>query len=176
MPENVVYITGADEIAHEFANAPRQLLPTALLRAGTAGGKVLRDAIAALTPVDQGHLKADLDVVVTLDSEFRGIVVDVGFGDLGYIARFVEYGHKIMSHKWRRGPKGSDELSRLLRSKGLTKLAAKRERVRVSQRELGVAAPRPFIRPAASAAEEAVVDAFTETLLDELTQRGFVDG
>jgi len=103
-----IEIEGIDEVCRLFEEAPRRAIPTALLRGLAAGGRVIEETMAGLAPDRTGELLADLATVVTLDSEMRGGVAAVGFSHGGsdlhgygmdYVARFVEYGHRLVGHK-----------------------------------------------------------------------------
>jgi hypothetical protein len=109
MAEQLITVEGVDEVCREFREAPPRLIPYALLKGLEAAGWVLQGAIESRTPVGGsivggrsttgGALIADLDMNITLDQNFRGGVVKVGFGKQGYVARFVEYGHRMIGHK-----------------------------------------------------------------------------
>jgi hypothetical protein len=146
-----VEIRGVEEVCEELANAPKKLIPRALLAGLTAGGNVLEEAVRARTPqgkpTSEGEvslvpLAADLDTNVTLDSEFRGGVAEVGFSDMK--ASWVEYGHRQIGHK-------------------------------PAKKDQGTVAPHPFMRPAAEVVAEAAVDAFEEAVMDVLETGGLAD-
>ena len=81
-----------------LTTAPRQALPSALLHGFTAAGQVIEEYIAGRTPDKTGEMLADLGYTVTLDADMRGGEVAVGFGDQGYKANWVEYGHRMIGH------------------------------------------------------------------------------
>lgn len=101
-----VTITGLEECCENLANAPKEAIPNALLAGLTAGAKVIETAVAARTPSgtisSEGEtslitLREDLDTNVTLDSEFRGGVAEIGFSEPK--AGWVEWGHHMLGHK-----------------------------------------------------------------------------
>lgn len=83
------------------------LRQTILVKAGTDAGTVISNALAAFTPErDEGdrneenpHLVDSIVIETEVDAEGRGVVVHVGFGNMGYVANFVEYGHRMVGHK-----------------------------------------------------------------------------
>lgn len=90
--------------------APRNIVAKGYLRALDAAGQVMVRALWPRVPVDlkaamnrahagKGALVGRLDAFIELDAQFRGGVVDVGFGDLGHIALWLEYGHRMVGHK-----------------------------------------------------------------------------
>jgi HK97 gp10 family phage protein len=99
-------IEGADEVVKLLQSAPRVVVATGFLKALQAGAKPIVDQLEARTPErDEGerneetpHLKDNITVDIQLDSQFRGGFADIGFGKLGYIANFVEYGHRMLTH------------------------------------------------------------------------------
>jgi hypothetical protein len=99
MSEELIEITGIEECCRMLSAAPKAAIPGALLHGLSAAGAVIEEAIDIRVPVKAGELKTDLDMTVTLDSDFRGGVVAVGFGAEGYKARWVEYGHHQIGHR-----------------------------------------------------------------------------
>jgi len=145
MSDELIEITGIDEVCRALTAAPRAAVPGALLKGLKASGQVLQDAIAARVPVKVGELKADLGMTITLDSDFRGGVVEVGFsGQQGHVARFVEMGHKMIGHK-------------------------------PDKKDLGEVDAHPFMRPAADMVAEAAIDAFVDGVMEELAQARIVE-
>jgi HK97 gp10 family phage protein len=93
-----------------FENAPKILQLAAYQKALQAGANVFMDELEAKTPiqlrlsggdlfVEGGNLKAAIMSVVTLDTGARGGMAQVGFGKLGRVANWVEYGHRMVGHK-----------------------------------------------------------------------------
>lgn len=90
------------------------------------------------------HLADSLESLIEIDRQGRGGRLTIGFGKQGYIALWVEYGHRIVTHK------------PALRDTG------KRSK------------PNPFLRESMDAAEAQAVDRFFETFIrvleDEITK------
>lgn len=73
--------------------------------------RVLRESLdAACVPVLEalqaqpipfltGDLRAHTMFVITVDPDGRGATASIGFGDAGWKARLVEYGHRMVGHK-----------------------------------------------------------------------------
>lgn len=153
--EILIQIEGLDEVCEFLERAPRDAIPGALLHGGQAGGAVIEQAmIAQLAPHNKtGELMEDLDTTVTLDGDFRGVDVAVGFSHGGsdvhgygmdYVARFLEFGHRMVGHA-------------------------------PNKKLLGQVEPKPFMRPAAEIAAEAAIDAFEDAVLSDLASKGILD-
>lgn len=99
MLEEIVEIEGLEECVAFLRTAPRAAAGSALIRGLRAGGEVIEQAIEVRTPVREGEMKADLDIAITIDADVRGGIAQVGFGEQGYKANFVEYGHRMIGHK-----------------------------------------------------------------------------
>ena len=99
LDEFSIEIEGLEEACGMLTEAPGQVVPGALLHGLTAAGDVIEEYIAGRTPDKTGEMLVDLGYTVTLDANFRGGEVAVGFGDQGYKAAWVEYGHRMIGHK-----------------------------------------------------------------------------
>ena len=114
--ESIMTVTGLAEVQAMLRDAPRHIVAAGFARAGRAAADVFVAELEVRTPVrtealwndetfsefkDQtgGDLKAALMSEVLLDSQFRGVHVAVGFGKQGHVANWVEYGHKMVTHK-----------------------------------------------------------------------------
>lgn len=144
MPEELITITGIEEVQQMLKEAPREVVAGGFLKALQAGANVIKTEVAARTPVDTGNMRSALLSEITIDADFRGGMAEIGFGKEGHKANFVEYGHRMIGHK----PSKKDE---------------------------GMVQPHPFMRPAAAVAADAAIEAFAETLVDEL-KGGLLDG
>lgn len=96
---DLIEIEGVEEVAQMLQTLPKHVVASGFLKAGQAAGKVIKDAVAARTPEKTGDMKAALMMEVELDSDFRGVNVEIGFGKQGYKANFVEYGHRMVGHQ-----------------------------------------------------------------------------
>jgi hypothetical protein len=112
-----IKIEGLDDVMRSFDQIPKKIVARAFFKALQASGYVIEKEVLIRTPVrsrlyfkgtlmesmlpmrGSGALRAAITTVVTLDSKSRGGYLEVGFGELGYIARFVEYGHRLVTHR-----------------------------------------------------------------------------
>jgi len=142
-----VSIEGIEEAVAMLERAPKAIVANAYLKALQAGSNVIRDALEARTPYDplatanrvhggRGALRENVKTDIQLDSQFRGGSADIGFGSLGHIALWVEYGHWMVGHS----------------------------KIKGRRKQLGEVAPQPFMRPATDAAAEPSIDAFADSL------------
>ena len=108
MAGELVPIEGLEEVQRMLADAPRVIVGSAFARALKAGATVIEEALAARTPVreirsggdvDEPALIENLRVDIALDADLRGGSAEIGFGKAGYIANFIEYGHRMVSHE-----------------------------------------------------------------------------
>lgn len=138
-----ITIEGLDETIAMLEQAPRNVVARGFLRAAQAGTSVIADELERNTPIkeedtggklDKGELRESVMIDTELDSQFRGVSSDVGFGKNGYVAYWLEYGHRIVGHKPNKKDTGKE------------------------------VAAKPFVRQSADASAEAAIDAFTESL------------
>jgi hypothetical protein len=152
--EPSVHVEGIEDVVEAFTDLPKYMQLAGMHRALTAAGNVLMAAIEPRIPirleisdgelrVAGGQLKDAMKSEVTLDSNYRGGMIEIHFGKLGFIANFVEYGHVMLSHagKTLTGPKTPG----------------------------GFVKAYPFIRPAVDGCWEQAIDVFTDSM--DLTVR-----
>lgn len=103
-----ITVTGDREVALMLREGPKMLVANGFLKALSAGGNVIADALEVNTPVkaedtggvlDRGVLRESVMIQVELDSQFRGGSAHIGFGKNGYVANWLEFGHVLKSHK-----------------------------------------------------------------------------
>jgi len=141
-----IQITGVEEACRMLDELPPRVVKQAFARALTAACvPIVRElevrtpeSVKAATSDQYGKLKADIRTDIQIDASGKGALAQIWFAKKDYVARFVEYGHRLLSH-------GHSKDSR---------------------KELGNVQPHPFIRPAAAAGADAAVEAFSETLND----------
>jgi HK97 gp10 family phage protein len=142
----LIRIDGITETVQLLEQAPKNVVARGFLKALDAAGQVIVSEVWPRTPLNlkaavnakhagKGALVGKLDAFIELDSQFRGGTVDVGFGDLGHIALWVEYGHRMVGH----GRRGKGKV-------------------------LGNVKPHPFMRPAFEAAGDRAIEAFATSL------------
>ena len=104
----VATITGLTEVQKMLTDAPGEIVLLSFQKGLSAAGEVIAQEIFVRTPEredentrpdDQIPLREDISAVVTLDASGRGGVVAVGFKKMAYVARFLEYGHRMIGHE-----------------------------------------------------------------------------
>jgi hypothetical protein len=130
-----------DDLARDLADMPRRIVEGCFADALAAGAAPVEDAIRQRTPEaagdptsakKYGRLVDVLSTDIAVDAQALEGTADIGFDDHGpgYIARFLEYGHRSGHGKF--------------------------------------TPAHPVVRPAAAASEDAAVDAFVESLTDQI--------
>lgn len=108
MSKELVTITGVEEVCRDLGQMPAALVIRSFYQGLSSSGGVLVEELLARTPErhdenarpeDQIPLRDDIQAQITLDSNLRGGFIEVGFGRTGYIANWLEYGHKLVGHK-----------------------------------------------------------------------------
>ena len=100
-----VQITGIAEVQKMLREAPKLIVANAFHRALVAADNVIQAELAIREP--HGQLTADNKAtlaesrtsLIELDSQFRGGVLNIGYGKQGFVAGWVEFGHKMVGHK-----------------------------------------------------------------------------
>ena len=138
MNEVNVDVKGLPELKRKLGAAGPQLAAR-IMRAGlTKGIEIIAQAVLASTPVRTGELRENLVVAVDVAPSGTSGIARVGFGKEGYIARFLEYGHR--------------------------KVVRKGE----SQEVVGFVPANPFMRRAYESSKEQAREAIIETLHSEV--------
>lgn len=133
-------IQGLEQLRAKLRAAGPELATRCLEKALKEGGAVIENAMRVQTGkhVVTGELLADLHTEVAISSDGLSGQAKIGFGKQGYVARFVEFGHRIVGH-------------------GLLKK---------DRKENGHVPAHPFMRPAfdesKAAAKETVVKVLSE--------------
>ncbi len=139
MPDEFsITISGIEETCAWLTAAPANIAKGAIGKALTAACVPVVQALDAHTPVDAGGLKEHLMSDVALDANGRGGDAQIGYGKQGYVARMVEYGHRMVGHK----PKKEDTGK--------------------------IVVAHPFMRPAAAESGEAAIEAFGKSLEESM--------
>ena len=155
-------IRGIEQTIANINKLPRQIVAETFDDALQAAGNVIQAAVAAKTPVrvhvvirggarggkvmelTLPRLITKIVAVVEIDDSLKYGRVRIGFGDLGYIARFVEFGHRIVHG-------GYSHIDKKGRSHG-------------PGRESGEVIPHPFMREGLELSAKEAVDAFAVSL------------
>jgi HK97 gp10 family phage protein len=134
-------IKGLAETVKALEVLPDKLVKKALRKALQAGGEVLGNAVMERTPVDTGLLRESVGLAVTVHNDASG-EANVGFGRQDYVARFVEFGHRIVGHKPNKKDTGKHVPA------------------------------RPFIRPAFDASKDKAVETFADVIEEQVQTLG----
>lgn len=151
------YVTGIEDVVSVLLEFPDEIATKALPKGLRAAGNVIRAELRRRTPEDpaavgnrahggKGSLKSTIKMQVITDPRVKDGVVRVGFWELGHLAGWVEYGHRIV------GRHSRNERGKIVTRGGY----------------LGDVKPHPFMRPAADASEQAAVEAFYEAVREAL--------
>lgn len=150
MPDGLIEIEGLEDVQRLLAEAPRTVVARGYLKALQAGANVIANELESNTPIkkedvggllDKGVLRESVMIVIELDSDFRGGVALIGFGKNGFVALWLEYGHRMLSH----GAKGTRH-----------------------EIGTGIVAANPFMRRTTAACADRAIDAFADALASEL--------
>jgi hypothetical protein len=132
-------VEGIDEVIAMLDQAPRVIVAGAFFKALQAGATVMGAELSIRTPKNEispdtaNQLTESQVTEILLDSNGLGGTVEIGFGNQGHVALWVEYGHRMVGHK-------------------------------PGKKLLGQVAAMPFMRPTVDACNDAVIDAFTDSL------------
>jgi hypothetical protein len=129
-----INIKGIEEVTAALTKMPDRLVKNAFARALAASAVPIVEALKPRTPVDTGLLQSSIMADIQIDTTGKGGELAVGFGKQGYVARMIEYGHRIVGHE----PKKKDTGK--------------------------VVAGKPFMRGSAATSADASVDAFEESI------------
>lgn len=101
-----ITIRGIPEIQRNLRDFPRQLVQRAFTKALSRAAAVFEEELRSRCPEsdsdssdESGHLIDFLTSEITIDSGGRGGRARIGFGRLSRRALWVEYGHRMVSHK-----------------------------------------------------------------------------
>lgn len=102
-----IVVTGIEEVNRMLTDLPAVIVARAFLKALDAGAKVIERGLLERTPErDEGdrredvpHLIDSIVIEINIDSQLRGGIAKVGFGNMGHVALWVEYGHHLLGHK-----------------------------------------------------------------------------
>jgi HK97 gp10 family phage protein len=87
-------ISGLEGVEAALEEISAKLAEEYALEACNKGANVLEAAVAARTPVREGLLVGSIEKVPVVAGKLGTVAVAVGFGEQGYKARFIEFGHR----------------------------------------------------------------------------------
>jgi HK97 gp10 family phage protein len=152
-----IQLEGLSELQAKLDELSTKQADAAIRKALKAGGEIERAAISERAPIKDttgGSLPDGAlanDIVVKINRSDQGNLYAVVGPDkyTAWVARFVEYGHRLV-----RGGR-----SRLL----------KNGKTRGPGTQVGTVPEHPFIRPAFESTRQEVVDVMCQTLADEIS-------
>lgn len=151
-------ISGIEEACAIMDRVPEDIVRVGMVRALTAASVPILAAVDVRTPVSAknelwddeafraipgtgtGDLKKALHADIELFDDGQGGQASINFGNQGYIANWVEYGHRMIGHV------------------SLGKMRKIYDNV----------PPKPFMRPGAEASAEQAIEDFVEVLGESL--------
>jgi HK97 gp10 family phage protein len=142
MPEVTTEIKGLRELKANLERLGPAIAKGVMTEGLEAGGAVLMEAIGERTPVHRGVLKEHIVMATEVAPSGAAGRVKVGFGDEGYKAKWVEFGHRQVSH----GPASE-------------------------RKEIGHVAAHPFIRPGFDASKEAAREKVIEVIRAQVAEK-----
>lgn len=104
MPDSIA-IEGIDEVTKFLQEAPALVVANGFLKALNAAARPIEIELAVRTPI--GPISAEIEnrlaesqvTETVLDSQLRGGFTEVGFGKQSNVANWVEFGHRMVTHK-----------------------------------------------------------------------------
>jgi hypothetical protein len=154
MPEELISIDGLEECFADLDRVPPMVATVGIVRGLHAAASVIQRAIRQGTPqrinrvggdAADVELVDDLQTRVTVDSNGRGGSAEIGFWKKGYLAEWIEFGHRIVTHAPGRKNKPGSQY-------------------------VGDVPADPFIRTAADTSAEKAMDAYVAAVNESLQQ------
>ncbi len=94
-----IQIRGIEEVCALLDSAPSRIVKHAFARALAAAAVPIVQELEARAPAHTGDMKAHLIADIAVDQDGKGGQAQIGFGKQGYIARLVEFGHRMIGHR-----------------------------------------------------------------------------
>lgn len=102
-----ITVRGIPELQRNLAAFPRLLVMGCFAKALSRAAGVFEEALRAECPdadfassdEDYGKLLDNITSEVVIDTQGRGGRAKIGFGRKGFVALWVEYGHRMLSHE-----------------------------------------------------------------------------
>lgn len=135
-----INVVGIEETCAALTRLPARVVKHAYAKALAAAAVPVVRELLPRVPQLTGKLAASQVTVINVDAQGKGGIAQIGFGKQGYVARLIEYGHRIIGHRPRKVNTGK------------------------------TVPAKPFMRPAAQAAATESVEAFRDSLLESIAQ------
>jgi hypothetical protein len=102
-----ITVRGIPQVQRALADFPRLLVMDCFRVALGRAAAVFEEELDARCPEsdystsseEYGHLIDNLVSEITIDTQGRGGRVKIGFGKKGFVALWIEYGHRMVTHK-----------------------------------------------------------------------------
>jgi HK97 gp10 family phage protein len=91
-------VTGIDQVCANLDKLPDAIQKQVMAQALAAAAVPVAEALEAAAPVRTGKLKASLKTDLALAKSGKGGRVQIGFGKQGFVARMLEFGHRMIGH------------------------------------------------------------------------------
>jgi hypothetical protein len=176
-----ITVTGLEDTLKALTELPNRIVKHAFARAFAAAAVPMVETMTVRTPVDTGDLKEHIQSKIGINSDGKGGTLEVGFYPTSITitdaggkkhrrqdstasskARFVEYGHREVSHATKAGLEAQAGVD----SRGRKKKTKYRELL--SGSGVDSVQPHPFMRPSLETSSEAAVEAFNDSLADSV--------
>lgn len=132
-------ITGLAGVEEGMRTLGAKLAKKAMRRALQAAINVIDEEITNRTPIDTGATIGKAQTTVSINAKDGSGVAKFGYGNRGFQARMVEYGHEIV------GPK------------------------KTGSKHSGHVPAKPFMRPGFDVAAPKAIEAFTQVINEEIS-------
>jgi hypothetical protein len=105
MPETLITVRGIPEVQRNLAAFPKVLVVRCFAKAFSRAAAVFEAELRIQCPEsdfstsseEYGHLVDNLTDEITIDTQGRGGHCQIGFGRKGFLALWIEYGHRIVT-------------------------------------------------------------------------------
>jgi hypothetical protein len=109
MTDGGITVRGIPEVQRNLKDFPRLLVMGCFRKALARAAAVFEEELAARCPEsdystsseEYGHLIENIASQITIDTQGRGGKARIGFGKKGFLALWLEYGHRMVTHKGR---------------------------------------------------------------------------
>jgi HK97 gp10 family phage protein len=184
MPTASINVTGLEETCAALSELPTRIVKHTFARAFAAAAVPISETMRTRCPVDTGDLREHVQSKIGINSDGKGGTLEVGFypgtvtvtvmteqgpkkrrrqdGSASSKARFVEFGHRQVSHELKAALEGQVGLGKN------GKPNRKKYRELLEATETGMVQPHPFMRPALETSADAAIEAFSNSVADSV--------
>lgn len=138
MDDTTIEISGLDDVNRLLGEVPARLARQVFRRALGAAAVPVTAALKPRIPKLTGDLAAHLETNIYVHDDGLTGVASINFGEQGWKARLLETGHRMIGHAPNKTDKGE------------------------------MVKPEPFMGPATSASADAAIEAFADSVREQL--------